>query len=253
MIFDGYGNDLAQRTAALNPQRVLEIAAGTGIVTHYLHPRLSPDASIMVTDLNNDMLEEAQRKLGPLKNVEFRQADGMALPFSDNTFDTVVCQFGYSFFPDKVAAAREITRVLKPGGNLLFNVWDAIEKNDVFRTTTDALKELLAGDAPTFFEIPFGWYHLDPIRAALEAAGFHSIEISIIQRDSPSKSARNVALGFLTGTPISLELAKQTEVVSLEEAIAGVTHAITEAYGDPPLGAKLQAILVTARAASERE
>src|SRR5689334_12263185 len=121
LIFEPYAADLAQRAAAFSPQAVLEIAAGTGVVTRALAPKLSPGANYVATDLNQPMLDHAASRQARDRRITWRQADAMALPFEDGTFDLVCCQFGVMFFPDRVAAYREAKRVLKPGGHFLFN------------------------------------------------------------------------------------------------------------------------------------
>ena len=83
----------------------------------------------VVSDLNQAMLDTAKSRQPPDDRVTFQQADAMRLPFADASFDSVLCQFGVMFFPDKVAGLREARRVLRPGGRLLFNVWDRIEEN----------------------------------------------------------------------------------------------------------------------------
>ena len=135
---------------------------------------------------------------------------------------------------------------MAPGGTLLFSVWDSIAGNDFVRTLISAFNQRYGSEALTFFDTPYGWYHLDTIRAHLEAAGFHSLEFAIVAQPSPSDDARNVALGYLTGTPFSLQLAKYA-TISLDEAADAITEAVTQTYGNPPLGAQVQAIFVSAR------
>jgi ubiquinone/menaquinone biosynthesis C-methylase UbiE len=124
LIFEPFATDLAQRAAALSPSAVLETAAGSGVVTRALAPRLPPGASYAVTDLNQPMLDYASSRQGPDSRIKWRRADALALPFEDETFDLVCCQFGAMFFPDRISGYREAKRVLKPGGYFLFNVWD---------------------------------------------------------------------------------------------------------------------------------
>lgn len=124
VIFEDYAADIARRTAVNAPRAVLETAAGTGIVTRKLRDALGADALLTATDLNEPMLDVARQKFRAGEQVTFQAVDAMALPFPDNAYDAIVCQFGLMFFPDKDAAHREARRVLKEGGRYLFSVWD---------------------------------------------------------------------------------------------------------------------------------
>lgn len=100
VIFIDFAADMARRVAASRAMRVLEIAAGTGIVTRQLRDLLPTEAQLTATDLNPPMLEVARTKFQPGKRVDVQPADATALPFADAVFDAVVCQFGVMFFPD---------------------------------------------------------------------------------------------------------------------------------------------------------
>jgi ubiquinone/menaquinone biosynthesis C-methylase UbiE len=125
IIFIDYAADIARRAEACGPTRVLETAAGTGIVTRKLRDFLPPSVHVTATDLNAPMLEVARTKFKPGEEVDFQPADAAALPFPDGAFDTVVCQFGVMFFPQKDTSYREVRRVLAPGRRYLFSVWDS--------------------------------------------------------------------------------------------------------------------------------
>src|SRR5688500_3239604 len=145
LIFEPYAADLVNRLRARPPSRVLEIAAGTGVVTRALASALPESATIVGTDLNQAMLDQASL-VGTKRAVEWRQADAMQLPFPDATFDAVACQFGVMFFPDKAKAFSEACRVLRPGGIFIFNVWDRIEVNEFADTVTTALESVYLND-----------------------------------------------------------------------------------------------------------
>src|SRR3954468_21013349 len=106
LIFEPYAVDMASRVARAGPRRVLELAAGTGVVTRKLAVMLDAKSEIVATDLNPAMIEEAAR-IGTARPVAWRQADAMKLPFEEASFDAVVCQFGVMFFPDRPHAYAE--------------------------------------------------------------------------------------------------------------------------------------------------
>jgi ubiquinone/menaquinone biosynthesis C-methylase UbiE len=117
IFFAEFADDIARRVAASAPTRVLELAAGTGIVTRRVRDLLPQEAQLIATDLNSPMLEVARRKFRPDEMVEFQTADATALPFPDASFDAVVCQFEVMFFPDKDKGHCEAHRVLASGAD----------------------------------------------------------------------------------------------------------------------------------------
>jgi len=100
LIFEQFAVDLASRVSSAGVSNVLEIAAGTGVLTRALASTMPGSVSIVATDLNQGMLDQAAG-IGTTRPVEWRRADAMQLPFPDDAFDVVVCQFGVMFFPDK--------------------------------------------------------------------------------------------------------------------------------------------------------
>jgi ubiquinone/menaquinone biosynthesis C-methylase UbiE len=222
LLFAPYAADLAARAARLRPARVLEIAAGTGIVTAAL-ARILPQALIVATDLNAPMLDIAAARPG-VANVRFQQADAMALPFDDDAFDLVACQFGVMFFPDRVAAFAEARRVLAPGRPFLFNAWDRIENNPVTAAVGAAIADLFAFDAPAFYRrIPFSYHDAARIEADLRAAGFTDIAIEKVAMAS-QVDALSAATGLCQGTPLRTEL--ESQGVDLETATAAAAAAL---------------------------
>ena len=159
LIFVGFAEDLAQKVASCSPATVLETAAGTGVVTRALAPKLASDARYVVTDLNQPMLDHAALLQGEDRRITWQQADALALPFPDAEFDAVCCQFGVMFFPDRAKGYSEAHRVLRPGGRLVFNVWDRIEDNVFANEVTVALAEIFPDDPPRFLaRTPHGYY-----------------------------------------------------------------------------------------------
>src|SRR5215212_968929 len=172
LIFEPYAVDLAARASRRPIRRLLEVAAGTGVVTRHLAATLPADAAIVATDLNSAMLERA-RAAGTARPVEWRQADALQLPFGDGEFDALVCQFGAMFFADKAKAFAEARRVLKPGGLFLFNVWDRIEENEVPDIVTASVATLFPDDPPRFLaRTPHGYHDTQAVARDLRSGGF---------------------------------------------------------------------------------
>jgi ubiquinone/menaquinone biosynthesis C-methylase UbiE len=184
LIFESYARDLAERLATLEPRNILETAAGTGVLTQAIASQL-PQARLVATDLNQPMLDRAAAKLSREKRIEYRQADALALPFEDASFDAVACQFGAMFFPDKVQGYKEARRVLKPGGRFFFSVWGKISENEFADVVTQALAEVFPDDPPRFMaRTPHGYHDAERIRADLNAAGFTNIAIDPVEARS---------------------------------------------------------------------
>jgi ubiquinone/menaquinone biosynthesis C-methylase UbiE len=164
-LFEPFAKNIVARLKGERARNVLEIACGTGILTRRLRNSLPPAARLVATDLNPGMLAFARAKFSTTENLDWQEADAGALPFPDNSFDAVVCQFGLMFVPDKAAAMRECYRVLGPGGVFLFNVWDSIERNPIGQTAHKTIASFFESDPPNFYELPFGFYEADVIRA----------------------------------------------------------------------------------------
>jgi len=234
LLFEPHARDIAARAAALGPRRILETAAGTGIVTEALAGAM-PDAEIVATDLNQAMLDVAAERVRSL-NVRFQQADAQALPFPDGEFDLVLSQFGVMFFPDRVGAYREVRRVLKPGGRFLFNVWDRIENNPVTATVGAAIAARFPEHAESFYRrVPFGYHDTGRIEADLREAGFTDIAVETVALTS-RVAARDAAIGLVQGTPLRAEI--EAHGVDLDEATDAAAAALSSFDGkDAPMSA----------------
>ena len=248
LIFEPYANDLARRAAALSPRAVLEVAAGTGVVTRALAPKLLPNANYVVTDLNQSMLDYAASSQTPDARITWRQADALALPFENESFDLVCCQFGAMFFPDRVAGYREAKRVLKSGGNFLFNVWDRIEENIFANDVTNALAEIFPDDPPRFLaRTPHGYHDTALIRRELESAGFSNVAIETRAELSLADSPRIPAVAYCQGTVLRSEI-EARDKGKLQVATDFVESVLTKKHGKSNIAAKIQAHVISARA-----
>ena len=247
LIFEPYASDLAGRAAALAPGSVLETAAGSGVVTRALAPRLSDDARYVVTDLNQPMLDRAAARHAPDQRIVWQQADALELPFEAGTFDVVLCQFGVMFFPDRVAGYREARRVLKESGCFLFNAWDRIEENEFADVVTRAAAEIFPDDPPTFLaRTPHGYGDIDRIRKDVQAAGFTDITIDTVDALSVAPSPRHPAVAYCQGTPLRNEI-EARDATLLSVVTDRAEAAIAKRYGAESVSAKIRGHVVVAR------
>lgn len=246
LIFQAYADQLAKRVAAFSPGAVLETAAGSGVVTRALAPRLGIDTRYVVSDLNQPMLDYAASRQRSDRRIEWRQADALALPFDDASFDVVCCQFGVMFFPDRVAGYAEALRVLKPGGRFVFSVWDRIEENAFADDVTNAVATLFPHDPPRFLaRTPHGYHDRALIGDELRRAGFAHFEIETREEVSRAASARDAAAAYCQGTPLRNEI-EARDAGALQLATDRATEAITRRHGPGPLAAKIQAHVIVA-------
>lgn len=244
LIFEGFATHLSERVATLSPAAVLETAAGSGVVTRALAPRLAAGSCYVVTDLNPPMLALAQARQAPDARIKWQQSDALSLPFEDKTFDAVCCQFGAMFFPDRVRGYKEARRVLKPGGRFVFNVWDRIEDNVFADDVTKALGELFASDPPRFLaRTPHGYHDPGLIRRELEQAGFTSISIVARSETSRAPSPRHPAIAYCQGTPLRMEIEARGD---LQAATDHAAAHIGRKHGAGEVAAKIQGLVIEA-------
>ena len=245
-IFVDYAADIARRTAATDPRTVLEVAAGSGIVTRRLRDALPDSAHLTASDLNGPMLEIAKEKFQDGEAVDFQTADATALPFGDGIFDTVVCQFGVMFFPDKDQAYREVLRCLKPAGHYIFNVWDSFAYNPFAQIAQETIARFFPADPPGFYKLPFSYHRVDPIKESLIAAGFTGIAVHVLPLEKEIPQAEVFARGIVYGNPTINEI-RSRGAAKPDEVMAAVTENLQKAFGPDPGRMPLQAIVISAR------
>jgi ubiquinone/menaquinone biosynthesis C-methylase UbiE len=149
---------LIKDTPIVEGQTVLDVAGGSGEPSLTIAEAVGPTGSVTCTDFAAEMVEVAKAAATRrgINNITFRQCSADSLPFADGTFDVALSRLGAMFFPDPLAALREMLRVVKPGGSLAFVVWRASELNPFFSVTSEIMSRYVEPapeepDAPNAF------------------------------------------------------------------------------------------------------
>jgi ubiquinone/menaquinone biosynthesis C-methylase UbiE len=222
LLFAPYARHVAKRVARLRPDRILETAAGTGIVTRAVNEAL-PSAEVVATDINPGVVEFAAQHFRS-ERVSFQAADAQHLPFDDESFDLVLCLFGIMFVPDKVRANEEARRVLRPGGRYVLLTFNRLDLNPVPKAAGEAVATLFAED-PSYMERgPFSYTDAAVVEKDLRSAGFQTIELETVELSS-LVSARDAACGIVLGSPFRAEI-ERLDPSALERGTAAVEHAL---------------------------
>jgi SAM-dependent methyltransferase len=243
LLFAPYAQIITRHALRSHARAILEIAAGTGVLSHELALKLPPDTSITATDLNQPMLDKAKSKPGST-NVTWRQADAMKLPFPDETFDLAVCQFGVMFFPDKAASFQETARVLRRGGSYIFIVWDdwALMEHAPLAVAADVVGEIMGCEPGSLVNPP---YHDEAIIRADLAAHFEKVDIQRVTQPAWAASAHAAAEATVHGSLIRTVIeAKAPE--RLLKATDAVEQTFRTRYGDGEIAGSTKGLVIVA-------
>ncbi|MDA7427831.1 class I SAM-dependent methyltransferase [Primorskyibacter aestuariivivens] len=247
ILFSDFGDRLTATACAGKAKKVIELAAGTGIVSRKLRDSLPREASLLVTDLNAPMLEVARNKFSDGENVDFALANAMELDCEDGAFDLMVCQFGVMFFPDKPASFREAARVLKPGGRYVFNVFSAMQENPYSQIAYSIPAQFVSGEPPRFYKVPFHYGNPDAVREDLAAAGWRDITHETIRLRKKIMEPEAFARGLVYGNPLIDELRNQGGV-DPETVAAAVLRALEVTFGPTDMTMPLEATIFSCTA-----
>jgi SAM-dependent methyltransferase len=241
VVFRPFAIDLANRAASHSPGRVLELAAGTGVLTRELVAAL-PAAEVTATDLNTTMVAYGKRRV---PRAQWQQADAQDLPFDDERFDLVVCQFGVMFFPDKPSAFREARRVLTPEGSMLFSTWDAIDTHGYAAALAAGVEHAFPDGPPTFMgAVPHGYSAVGEVVADLTAGGLERLSTESVTLDGHAGSAADIALGFCTGTPLRVAIETRGDLAA---STAVISETMTSRLGEGPVTCEMTAYVFEAK------
>jgi len=237
-VFRPFATDLARRVVVRSPRRVLELAAGTGVLTREL---VAHGLDVVATDLSEAMVGAGS---GNVPQARWEPADGAALAYPDASFDVVACQFGVMFLADRAGAFAGVRRVLAGGGAFVANTWGALDDHGFQRAVVEALGQVFPGDPPTFLgAVPHAYRDPDVVAADLRSAGFADVTVTTVRLRGEAPSAASLATGYCTGTPLRAQLADRGDVGELTGRVARRLAAI---LGPGPVAAEMTAYVAEA-------
>jgi ubiquinone/menaquinone biosynthesis C-methylase UbiE len=240
LFFEPYAVEVAKRIDPALVSIVLEIAAGTGRVTRHIRAHISSSAKLIASDISEDMLAVARKKLSYL-DIDWQNIDAQQLHFSDNSIDLVVCCFGYMFVPDRSKAFAEAYRVLKPGGQFLFTTWDKLENNAASYSSRSIAQKYLGEPLPESYNLATSMNDETVITPLLGEAGFTKISIEKVGLFSVSRTAKEATDG-LVGGPIYEELKKRNPIW-IDEIKIKLEKELAEKFGAAPMIAPISALI----------
>ena len=207
LLFEPSALELLSFVGSPGVPDVLEIACGTGRLTRHLRRYFPATTKLVASDISPDMLELARRLLKD-PSIEFQTADVQQLPFSDDSFDLVVCQYGLMFLPEKLTGFKEIYRVLKPGGRLVFSTWDSVDNVPLLDLLFNQfILPFFNEEDLTRFLVPFSLYEPSVLSGLLQESGFSDGRIHPIQFTGSSPSPQEVVNAFLVKHPLGRQVA----------------------------------------------
>jgi SAM-dependent methyltransferase len=246
-IFAVWAEPLVELAGLRSGDRVLDLACGTGVIARRAVDRVLPAGEVTGVDVNSAMLATARQSAGDDSPIEWREADALELPFPDGSFDAVFCQQGLQFMVPRDGAAREMRRVLGPGGRVAAAVWCGLEHNRAFALFAEALGRHSA-QAGEVMRSPFGWGDRDALGDLLAAAGFDQVRVvadtRISRFPSPTELLRQEALSSPLAEPLA-----QLDEQAFAALVADVEETLAE-YVDDGLAVPMRANLVLASIAS---
>lgn len=188
-LFAPWAKLLIDRAAPRPGERVLDLACGTGIVTRQVAPLVGREGKVVGVDINPDMLAVARSgPAAPGAEIEWIQGDACKLDLPAASFDLVLCQQGFQFFPDRVAAARCARNALAPGGRAVIAVWQSLDRHEVMKALFTAEARHLQVPLEKV-AIPFSLAEEAELRGVLEQAGFSEVTIEAAALDARFPSA----------------------------------------------------------------
>ena len=174
-LFAPWATYLVQRANPQLGEHVLDIACGTGIVARTVAPHVGSRGIVIGLDVNPDMIDMARIAAERAHTaIEWHTSPAEQLPFPDEHFDLILCQFGLMFFTDRHGALKEMHRVLRKDGCVVLSVWQGLDRHPFYQTLHDVS---LRHFGKSSVEAVFSLGNSDELHKLLTDSGFQHVEI----------------------------------------------------------------------------
>ncbi len=212
LMFEPWANALIAEHAGWHGQSVLDLATGTGVAARLVAQRVGPSGSVIGTDLNSEMLTRARQQCADMvPSIDFVESPAHPLAVSDESIDIAVCQQGFQFFPDRVAAARELYRVLRPRGLVLVSTWCSVAECVFFGWICQVLAEIGEPEIEAMMRSPFDNLPSTHLSSPFVEVGFAEVTVERHTSDLTMPGGVSEALATAYATPIGPKLAALSE------------------------------------------
>ncbi len=210
---------------------VLDVACGTGVVTRFAARATGATGAVTGIDIGPPMLAVARSQPAEPEWAPIAYLEGSALdlPLADRSFDFATCHHGFQFFPDRVAAAQELHRVLRPGGRVAIACWTGLDETPVFRAIRDSLQADVSAEASQMMNSPFSVPAAE-LTALLEAAGFTGAGVERVELMASFPAVPDFGARVIAAGPVAAQF-NQAPSVAREAVSAAVTR-VAERYTD---------------------
>ncbi len=243
-LFEPFAVDLVSKINWTGVSRVLELACGSGRLTGQVAQRMPIGVTITATDLSTDMLSVAKTRVAN-DRITWTQADMMDLPYEDEHFDLIVCQFALMLVPDQLKALAEMYRVLKPGGKVIFSTWADLHYNKLWAIGDHVLMAAIGKSPMHANPGPFALDNAAVVLSLLQQTGFTVPQYTIVTDTGEIDTAQQAAFGFLYGLPIGLFIQKENPD-QLPVILQTLEEKLKSELGEHPLRVPQMALLFEA-------
>ena len=213
-------------------ERVLDLATGTGVVARLAARRVAPGGAVTGLDLNAEMLTVARElPLPPGLTIGWRQGSAQALPFDDGVFDVVLCQQGFQFFPDRLAALAQMRRVLRARGRVALSVFTGA--SPYFMALRDAVGRHVSAEAAASTDAGWSLGDANEFGALLTAAGFLEVVVHHVELTLRLPAPDAFVMEHLSALPLGERVAAVGDEAraALVADVAAAMRAYIDGYG----------------------